>query len=205
MADRRKEGDPDDRRDLTVYLGIDPGAGGGLAVIDGTRVRLTPMPATEKDLWEWFEIWDPLLDPEEPLSVHACLEQVGGYLKPVGTAAEATATGWAGGGAANGTAMFRFGTSYGALRMALTAAGIPWELATPAKWQRALGIPSRKKSETRTQHKNKLKSLAQRLYPQAKVTLQTADALLLAEYARRSRLGYGRISTNAVSNRRENP
>jgi Holliday junction resolvasome RuvABC endonuclease subunit len=81
---------------------------------------------------------------------------------------------------------FKFGTSYGALLMALTAAYIPFEMVTPQKWQRELGVLSRK-GMTKTQHKNQLKAKAQELFPDLKVTLATADALLLAEYCRRLR------------------
>ena len=73
--------------------------------------------------------------------------------------------------------------------MALTAAGIPFEEVTPVVWQRGLGIPVRKKDESRSQFKGRLKAKAQQLFPQVKVTLKTADALLISEYCRRKREG----------------
>ena len=85
--------------------------------------------------------------------------------------------------------MFKFGMSYGGLRMALTAAQIPFESATPQNWQKSLGIGKKGKTETRTSFKNRLKAKAQQLFPNLKVTLATSDALLLAEYCRRKRTG----------------
>ena len=40
------------------------------------------------------------------------------------------------------------------------------------------------KRMAKTEWKNKLKGLAQRLYPREKVTLNTADAILLAHYGK---------------------
>jgi hypothetical protein len=60
----------------------------------------------------------------------------------------------------------------------------------PKEWQEALGCPkapSRKEEpkahRRKTIHKNHLKDMAQELHPDLKVTLMTADALLIAEYA----------------------
>jgi hypothetical protein len=61
-------------------------------------------------------------------------------------------------------------------------------MVPPKKWQQALGLGSAK-DLTKTQWKNKLKNKAQQLYPQIKVTLATADALLIYEAARRNLLG----------------
>ena len=174
-----------------VYLGIDPGASGGLAVIAADAVTAEPMPATERDIWQWFHWYEP---GQRPVAV---LEKVGGYV----------------GEAQPGSAAFKFGASYGMLKMALIAAGIPFEEVTPQTWQKALGIPPRRKGkrakrlkatkdgpkelysdrleggESKTQWKNRLKAFAQKLFPGAAVTLKTADALLLAEYCRRKREG----------------
>lgn len=83
---------------------------------------------------------------------------------------------------------FTFGRNYGFLRGCLVALGIPFEEVTPQRWQRALGCLT-KRGATRTQHKNAMKAKAQNLFPQLKVTLATADALLICEYGRRLRAG----------------
>ena len=156
-----------------VYLGIDPGMSGGLAALGvNGGVSITKMPATEADIWEWFQAFSH--------ATFAVIEKVGGYI---------SGAGGKGGGAANGSAMFKFGFSTGVLYGLLTAGGIPFEEVSPRIWQAELGILKRKKSESKTQWKNRLKALAQRLFPSVGVTLATADAILLAEYCRRLREG----------------
>lgn len=73
---------------------------------------------------------------------------------------------------------FKFGRSYGFLRACLIASEIPFAEVRPAVWQRELGCLSRG-------DKNVTKARAQQLFPKLKVTHALADALLIAEYARR--------------------
>jgi hypothetical protein len=164
-------------RDRTWYLGIDPGASGGLAAVCGREPRpvCVPTPATERDVWDWLKEYGagPLRPVNGGPVAFAVVEKVGGYV----------------GQAQPGSAAFKFGVSYGALRMALTAAGVPWEEATPQRWQKALGLGARRKGESKTSWKNRLKGAAQSAFPGVKVTLATADALLIAEYCRRLRQG----------------
>ena len=150
-----------------IYLGIDPGASGGLASIV-TEGGATAMPATERDVWEWIRLWSSVGGKGNAFAV---IEKVGGYIA---------------GAAHPGSAMFKFGQSYGGLRMALVAAGIPFDEITPQRWQKEIGIAPRKQTESKGQFKNRLKAKAQQLFPKVKVTLATADALLIAEYARRT-------------------
>lgn len=74
---------------------------------------------------------------------------------------------------------FKFGMSYGALCMALTASGIPWERVTPAKWQTALGCRT-------GGDKNVTKAKAQELFPSTKITHAIADAILLGVWVSRT-------------------
>lgn len=74
---------------------------------------------------------------------------------------------------------FKFGRNYGFLRGMLIASRIPFEEVTPQRWQKALGCLSHGE-------KNVTKAKAQQLFPLLKVTHATADALLIAEYARRN-------------------
>lgn len=152
-----------------VYLGIDPGASGGLACLSFDPVDAVAMPATDRDVWDWIRF----LGHRPNGHVFAVIEKVGGYI----------------GKQQPGSAMFKFGRSYGSLCMALTAANIPFEEITPQRWQKGLGITTRKKTETRTQWKNRLKAHAQRLFPSVAVTLATADALLIATYCQRKMEG----------------
>jgi len=155
----------------TVYIGIDPGKIGGLVALTPKGILSSTMPPTDRDIWDWLCL---VLDNDYKLL--AVIEKVQGYIGPRG-------------GDAPGSAMFNFGMNYGLLRMALTASGIPFEQVTPHKWQRALGIPSRKSAEGRTEWKNRLKQHAQQLFPEVKVTLAMADALLIALYCKRKHEG----------------
>lgn len=89
--------------------------------------------------------------------------------------------------------MFTFGTNFGALLMSLTALELYpdyCELVHPARWQKALSISPRRSGEGRGAWKSRLKDVAQELFPQIRITLATADALLLAEYCRRRYAGF---------------
>jgi hypothetical protein len=158
-----------------IYLGIDPGASGGLAVIDGKTVSLSSMPDTERDLWNWFNsnrLWAKTNYKE----IFGLIEKVGGYIK---------------GNATPGSAMFNFGVSYGRLRMCLVGNGIPFEEITPQRWQKELAIPTRstgkngKAEESKVEFKRRLKQKAENLYPLVSLTLATCDALLIATVAKR--------------------
>ena len=154
-----------------IYIGIDPGATGALvALYDDLEATVTPMPPTMPEILEWFN--DETNGPYG--KAHAIIEKVGGYIA---------------GREAPGSAMFNFGKGYGALLMALCAAGVPHEEVPPNVWMRGLGISPRKKGEARKDWKNRLKAKAQQLFPREKVTLVTADALLIAEYCRRKMTG----------------
>lgn len=194
------------RPQFEVFLGIDPGASGGLAcILGGGQVLKTSMPTSEYDVWEWFED----IGERHRTKVFALIEQV--HSMP--------GDGHVG--------AFKFGKSYGGLRMALTAAGIPFDDVSPQKWtsefvaarlkgkkcdrcegsgkhrpqgwddgrggrdesawtrcERCKGI-KKVGGESKQSFKNRLKDKAQQLFPREKVTLATADALLIAEYARR--------------------
>jgi len=139
-----------------IYIGIDPGVSGGIAMIDerGLVYATLPMPTTERDI---FDVFKP---GESNHPAHAMLERV--YSSPQMGVASA----------------FTFGKGYGALLMALTAAQVPFDQVVPAKWQAVMGCRSRG-------DKNVTKARAQQLFPGVKVTHAIADALLLAEYGRR--------------------
>jgi crossover junction endodeoxyribonuclease RuvC len=155
-----------------IYLGIDPGKSGGIAAIhDGSRIiHVWKMPATERDLLDLLApynqvpivVRDPLERPGP--GVIAMIEQVGVMPKQGIVSA------------------FTFGKNVGALHMALAAARIPYDQVLPAKWQLVLGCRS-------GGDKNVTKRRAQQLFPTLTVTHAIADALLIAEYARRLHRG----------------
>lgn len=75
--------------------------------------------------------------------------------------------------------------SYGIIRGVLAARGIRTILVKPQDWQAHFRLGTRKATGTHGQWKNKLKAEAQRRFPQLgkAVTLKTADALLILDYA----------------------
>lgn len=77
---------------------------------------------------------------------------------------------------------FKFGQNYGFLRGCLIGLEVPFDQVTPQRWMKAMGCMS-------GGDKNKTKAKAQQLFPGVKVTHAIADALLIAEYCRRLRLG----------------
>jgi len=87
---------------------------------------------------------------------------------------------------------FNFGNNFGFWRGLLTGLKIPYESVIPLKWQNGLKLKLRK-LEYR-QKKNALKGYAQQWFPDLKPTLDTCDALLIAEYGRRSILEQKRLA-----------
>ena len=82
----------------------------------------------------------------------------------------------------SGSAAFVYGRNYGFFEGVIQTLGIKLHLVRPQEWQKVLKLGKRNGATT-TVWKNKLKAQAQRLFPTEKVTLKTADALLILEYA----------------------
>ena len=74
--------------------------------------------------------------------------------------------------------MFVFGQGYGQLEGFLIALGYQIIRVRPQAWQRALSLLT-SKTETKSQHKRRMRGAALDLFPQLKPTLDQADALLI--------------------------
>lgn len=162
------------RIDSRVYVGIDPGEKGGIAVIRDGELFAWTMPTTEKDLW--FLISDNVDLETSKRRTCAVIEKVG--VMPEQGCVSA----------------FTFGRGVGLLEMALIAAEIPYEEVKPQVWQKAFTISSRKKQGGKTKFKEHLLSIAQKLYPKFPLwgikntkgrQLAVADAILMATYLQR--------------------
>lgn len=138
-----------------TFIGIDPGQSGGIAFVDEHDLGAHKMPDTERDIFEL------LRDLAAAGPAVARIERVSSSPQMGVVSA------------------FTFGSSYGGLRMALIAAGIPFEEVSPVKWQREMGCLTKG-------DKNVSKAKAQQLFPLLKVTHSIADALLIAEFCRRT-------------------
>lgn len=149
-----------------LYLGIDPGQSGGIAIVDqdGNCTSLVNMPETEQDILWAIPFGDTV--------AFGMIEKVHAMPKQ------------------GVSSTFKFGVGYGGLRMAMVAMAIRFDEVPPQRWQKALGVvPRDAKVESKNDHKNKLLAKAQQLFPNVKITKHTADALLIAEYTRRKCLG----------------
>lgn len=148
----------------SLIIGIDAGASGGFAELWSDGRQYTYPMFDEPDMRDYFAGWPPHL--ADGLQVTVYLEQVGGY---IGTPQP-------------GSAMFKFGDGYGFIRGLLTANRLTYNLVRPQTWQK--GIPGLE-GQKGPDRKRALKNHAARLFPNAKVTLSTADALLIADWGRR--------------------
>jgi len=145
-------------------IGIDPGGSGGIAWSIGNvaPVATAKMPETPHDLVEILGT----IAAEGTCEVH--LEEVGGYIGGVGSP---------------GSKMFNFGRNFGQIIGVCAALKLPLKLVKPKRWQKALGLGT-SKGMSKTEWKNKLKARAQQLYPDIKITLDVADAVLIYHAAK---------------------
>jgi hypothetical protein len=151
-----------------IYMGIDPGASGGVAVIadinGGLEVAAHEMPEQVNDLMDLLASYGN--------TSYAVCERVGPN-RGKGERRQGASS------------MFTFGRGFGRLETALVASGIRHEFYGPQIWQKVFGL-SGVKDETSTEKKNRHKAAAVRLFPGVKVTHKVADAILIAEFARRT-------------------
>ncbi len=142
-----------------LFIGIDPGIKGGIAFMydDDYHVKNTP-----NTVQEMAQTLIAIKDIAPNTPTYCCIEAV--HSMPGNS----------------GRSMFTFGTNYGQWLGILATLKIPHVLVTPHKWMSWYG--SRPKN--RKDRKNHLKNLAQQRFPNAKITLGTADAMLIANYLR---------------------
>lgn len=146
-------------------IGIDPGAHGALAFITHNGQAITHATATTAPK-------DALMDAISGVALTDCvayLERVGGYIA---------------GQKLPGSAMFKMGYSAGYWEGALAALGVRTILVRPQDWQ--AGLPNVAGHKEKADRKRALKAEAIRRFPTLSgITLDTCDALLIADYGRR--------------------
>ena len=151
-----------------IFVGIDPGKSGALAVIFDTGAI-------------HIETFDEKQYAETLQYIHRTGEYCACALERVSAMPGQGVTG-----------MFNFGANYGFIQGLLVANEIPFELVMPRKWKGEFGV---------TGDKNKSIAVAQRLFPTTSLLRTSkckkpddgiAEALLLAEYARRKLGGIAR-------------
>jgi len=141
---------------MKCYMGIDPGASGGCAVVyeEGKIARVFKFKGLTL-----VDLNRQMCECKRDFAPIAVLEKV--HSMP-GQGVSST---------------FKFGQNYGQLEMCLVGLKIPYTLVTPAKWQGVMSC--RTKGD-----KNVTKAKAQQTWPGVKVIHAIADAMLLAEYCR---------------------
>lgn len=141
-----------------IYIGVDVGKSGGYAIIDDGLVIAHPY-----DDKEFVEFMHSVKDR----AVTACVEQVGAM---------------PGQGV---TSMFSFGKSAGFIEGVLQALGIKYQLVRPQTWKKEFGLNSSKQKSI---------DVCRKLFPDVSLLATErckkphdgmAEALLMAEYARR--------------------
>jgi crossover junction endodeoxyribonuclease RuvC len=141
-----------------ISIGIDPGKSGAVAVILPHKVITYPFSRYSLAELNYYLAQLDLYDP--PHVSFAVLERV--HSMP-------------GQGVSSS---FKFGQYFGYAEALLVCNKIPFEFVSPQKWQKEMGCLS-------GGDKNVTKTKAQQLFPDIKITHNTADALLIAEYCRR--------------------
>lgn len=159
---------------MKVFIGIDPGKDGAMAML-GYRETPILVPFSETEYAHHLR-W------VEPFFVATGTEGVLSWRETFAVVEHVNAMPGQG-----VTSCFSFGQNFGFILGLLTAFHIPYELVRPQKWKKEFGC---------TSDKNTSIEVAQRLFPDVDLrrTPQCkkphdgkAEALLMAEYARRAR------------------
>ena len=140
---------------MPLFMGIDPGYSGAVVVVDHKSVLVDCIRLSETE----HDVSDFIAEYAEDVAF-ATLEKVNAMPRQ------------------GVSSTFKFGTSYGFCRALLVCHRIRFETTAPGVWQKNMGCLSKG-------DKNVTKAAAQRLFPEEKVVHATADAMLIAEYARR--------------------
>lgn len=155
-----------------MIIAIDPGSqSGGLAWEFNDKIHARKMPDTPRDICETLRDLAAMADGYGAVKVY--IEKVGGYVP-----------------GNSGTAAVKFARHCGNLEGFLIALNIPFVQVTPQKWMKHfIGAQKYPASSTYAQkkirRKNLIKKKCQELYPHLRITLSTADALGILDYAMR--------------------
>lgn len=150
-----------------IYIGIDPGKKGAMAVIDSETIDLPVVIKFSPEAYRSILLHARGMKCTLGKEVKCCLEHVGAM---------------PGQGV---TSMFHFGENFGYIRGLLEAFEIPYELVRPQKWKKEFSI---------TGEKNSSIEVCKRLFPGVDLRRSErcrkdddglAESLLMAEYARR--------------------
>jgi nitrogen regulatory protein PII-like uncharacterized protein len=146
--------------DSKVYIGIDPGKSGAICVIEDEFIKAYPCPDNIQDMALLFAM---AISVSETKTVMATIEQV-----------------WARPTDAKGS-IWKFAENYGVWKGIAGAYEIDLQTVSPQRWIKYFDTPKLDK----TRRKRYLRDKARSMYPELKkVTLKTADAILIATYVK---------------------
>jgi hypothetical protein len=152
---------------MTSYIAIDPGVNGGIAWDSAALASCMGMPGSDTEIAEEIGI----LYSMRP-GIKCIIEDVPKYV----------------GEKLPGSKIFPLAFNCGLVRGIAVSLRMPVILVRPQDWQKHFRLGTKGDTTGTTEWKNKLKAEAQRRYPHLKVTLKTADALLLLAYAQEKQL-----------------
>lgn len=147
-----------------TFLAIDPGLSGGLVLLsdDDKIIEASAMPDSTRGIFELLEEWNGRYH------LKCAIEKQ--QARP-------------GDGAASIATFFEH---YGVLKTCLVLLEIPHVFITAKKWQNAM-LLKRPSSYSYDKWKRRLRDHAKSMYPGDKrVTMKTADAIILAHYYRKN-------------------
>jgi len=159
---------------IITYIGIDPGQNGGIACLCSGLLKTVKMPTDEHDLAERLHIICGMRG-RNAVVIEQQIPRPTVFFDPSTRQMKSSIL--------KSTCILY--AQYMQIRMALTTLNQPFLAQVPETWQRELGLPHKKQKRSDNVWKNVLKAKAQELFPNHKVTLWNADAILLAEYCRR--------------------
>ena len=141
-------------------IGIDPGKSGGISVVEDGEVTAHKCPKTVEDMAVLFSI---ICGDTPRDKIYAVMERV--WARPSNASRSA----------------FAYGVNYGSWLGIMASNEVDCNPVLPLKWMQHMGCPKALKKENR---KRWLKEKAKELCPYIKrVTLITADSILIAKYA----------------------
>jgi len=143
-----------------TFVGVDPGANGGIAMIHKNKCTAWRFP--KDNTKQLIKILKTIKLTNRVNNIICYVENVHAF--PTDARSRA----------------FAFGTNFGIWLGMLTAFSISHNRVTPSTWQKHFGpLPKDKK-----ERKNKIKQIALERHPEAKITLATSDAILIALFAK---------------------
>ena len=157
---------------INCVIGIDPGAGGGLAVfIPGQLTKAVKMPKEITELRDFFAYYADNYKPIvflEKLSVRPDDVVVQGDRAAMGKLYR----------------IQKLMANFEHLKALIETSGIPYVMVHPASWQTKLKLRIRGEKIEKAERKHRYQEKAASLYPSIKTTLWNADALLIMHFGR---------------------